>query len=184
MIPFAILTLADESDREFMTRLYLEHRLLMFSEIKKLVHDQWAAEDLIQDALIKLIDKIELLRTLDKPRLTGYVATTAKNLARNYLRAQSRAPVQYEDLEENRLRSELDVESLILSGQTVEDLKAIWPKLKPDTRELLERKYILQQNDNEIAEAFSIAPASVRMKLTRARQEAYLLMRETAGLAN
>ena len=58
MIPFAILTLADESDREFMTRLYLEHRLLMFSEIKKLVHDQWAAEDLIQDALIKLIDKI------------------------------------------------------------------------------------------------------------------------------
>lgn len=181
MIPFAILTIADESDREFMTRLYLDYRLLMFSEIRKLVDDQWAAEDLIQDAVVKLIDKLELLRTLDKPRLAGYVATTAKNLALNYLRAQSRSPVHYEDLGENLLQSELDVESLILSSQTLDDLKAIWPNLKPDTQELLERKYILQQNDSEIASAFSIAPASVRMKLTRARQEAYLLMQERAG---
>ena len=40
MIPYVILAIEDESDREYMTALYIEYHRLMYSEIKKLLSDK------------------------------------------------------------------------------------------------------------------------------------------------
>ena len=63
MVPFCILAIENEDDREFMTRLYLDYSRLMQQQITKIVQDEWAAEDLMQTTLVKLIDKVQDLRT-------------------------------------------------------------------------------------------------------------------------
>ena len=45
-------------------------------------------------------------------------------------------------------------------------------------RLILEGKYILEMNDDEIAEQFSIKPTSVREYLTRARRKVYTILKE------
>ena len=55
MIPCYILVIEDENDRAFMAELFLQYNRLMYSEIYKIVHDSWVAEDLVQTVLVKLI---------------------------------------------------------------------------------------------------------------------------------
>ena len=50
MIPIIILSIENEDDREFMSRLYLDYRKRMFAGILGYVSDRSAAEDVLHDA--------------------------------------------------------------------------------------------------------------------------------------
>ena len=90
MIPYCILVIEDDDDRAFMEQLFVDYHRLMYHEIFKLVHDQWAAEDVMQSTLVRLIDKIPELRIKDRDHLVNYIITASKNQARNYLRDSGR----------------------------------------------------------------------------------------------
>lgn len=63
MLPICILTIEDESDREFMSRVYTQYQWLMYDTIKHVVGDHWSTEDVVQTTLVKLIDKLEKLKS-------------------------------------------------------------------------------------------------------------------------
>lgn len=178
MLPYVILAIENESDREFMSRLYTDYKLLMFSSIKKIINDQDVAEDLIQDVLVKLIEKIELLRDFEPKRLTSYVVTASKNHARNYIRSLHRNDVVSVDDLSYDPPSTVVLEDLVVSKMLLERMLKGWPELPESVQELLERKYILFQSDEEIAMALGVKPGSVRMKLTRARKAALAMLEE------
>ena len=58
MIPYCILAIENDDDREFMSSLYIDYKQLMYSEIRKIIKKDCDAEDIMQDVLEKLIDKI------------------------------------------------------------------------------------------------------------------------------
>ncbi len=177
MIPIIILAIEDDDEREFMTWLYMEYRWLMFSKVKEIVHNDSTAEDLVHDAVIKLIDKANVLMSLDKRRLVPYVIETAKNTAIDYLRKTSHTEI-LPLLDELEIETgEPAIEEQILRSVDIVEVQNAWPELKNETRELLSRKYFLQQTDKEIADAFHVKPGSVRMMLTRARREALELLK-------
>ena len=62
MIPICILMMEDESDRAFMSDLFAQYQRMMVSEIRKIVKDQWTAEDLMQETLEMLIPQVKELR--------------------------------------------------------------------------------------------------------------------------
>ncbi len=180
MIPQIILAIENEDDRAFMTQLYLDYQYIMYAEIKKLVSDSWVIEDIMQDALVRLIDKIDLLQQLNTRRRINYLITTVRNQTKNYYRAKQHAAFSSLDDEESPLyrtvSSDEDLEEYVFHMDMLGKLQDIWPRLSDTSQQLLERKYILEQSDAEIAEAFEIKPSSVRMKLTRARKEAFDLL--------
>ncbi len=51
MIPYCILAIEDDSDREFMTALYYQYRKLMYSTTPKILKDQWSTDDVVQTSL-------------------------------------------------------------------------------------------------------------------------------------
>ena len=54
----------------------------------------------------------------------------------------------------------------------------VWPQLSTQDKILLESKYILGYNDNEIGKLLGCKASSVRMYLTRARRRAVELISE------
>ena len=62
------------------------------------------------------------------------------------------------------------LEEQAILGQQKQALAKIWPRLPEEDRLALEAKYILQLDDRQIARQLGIKPASVRMRLTRARR--------------
>ena len=176
MIPIIILAIEDEDDREFMTRLYLDYRWLIFSKVSNIVHDRTVAEDLVHDVIVKLIDKLQTISALDKRRLAAYIVETAKSTAIDYMRKYARVETASEEI--GTMQDPEDVEVQAIRRMDLEEMKLAWPELKDETRELLSRKYFLMQTDVEIADAFQVRPGSVRMMLTRARREVYQLIKD------
>ena len=180
MIPIIILAIENEDDRDFMTCLFSNYRWLIFAQVNQIVQNHSLSEDLVQDVIVKLIDKVELLRSFDQRRLSSYIVETSKNTAIDYMRRKK----DNLELEDNTIHNETTVSTEIefLRYHNISELRKVWPRLKPATRNVLSRKYFLLQSDEEIANAFKVKPASVRMILTRARREAYELLREKVEL--
>lgn len=176
MIPTIILTIEDENDREFMTQLYLQNERIMYAEMRKMGADSWVMDDVLQDSLIRLIDKVDVLRRLDQRKQVNYIITTVRNQLKNYYRKNQRTTIYSLDDEDSflgrTLSADEDVEEIIVRKEQISKLQIIWPQLSEATQQLLERKYILGQSNEEIAAIFQVKPESIRMKLTRARKEA------------
>ena len=181
MIPYVILAIEDESDRAFMAELYLNYHKLMYREIIQIVRDTWAADDILQTTLEKLIDKVQELRNKDRDRLVNYIITACKNTSFNYLREKGRHPEfpfeEWGDLEgyENDGNA---VDTGLMHECDLNSLAHIWPKLSARNRYLLEGRYILQKPLDEMAKELDIKPESLRMALTRAKISALRLMEE------
>ena len=75
-----------ETGSRFLEELYERHRRLMYATALKFVSDQRAAEDIVHDAVVKLLEKEDTLRTLSCCTLTSYVVYTVRNTAVSHLR--------------------------------------------------------------------------------------------------
>ncbi len=185
MIPCYILVIEDENDRAFMAELFLQYNRLMYSEIYKIVHDSWVAEDLVQTVLVKLINKIQELREKDREHLVNYIITTCKNCARSHLRKQHRhLYVQFDDGWDSE-DTEYDrqaIEYRLISSENLLALARVWPKLDSRNRWILESRYIQEKSSDEIAKELGIKPESLRMALSRARRTAYQLLEDELNI--
>lgn len=54
MIPYIILTIENDDDREFMADLYRTYHRLLYKEIYEIVQDSWNTEDLIKNYFIDI----------------------------------------------------------------------------------------------------------------------------------
>ena len=51
MIPICIQAIENDDDRDFMEWLFLEYHPLMYATIRKVIHDQWTCEDVLQESV-------------------------------------------------------------------------------------------------------------------------------------
>ena len=168
-----------DDDRQFILNLYQEFCRLMFFTAQKYCSDPLQQEEIVQESLRKLIEKVNTLRTLQPAVLTSYLVATVRNTAISYLRTQAKdkAVISLEELEEAPASQQSMDEALILQEELA-PLRAIWPQLSQEDRLLLEGKYLLEYSSAELGERLGCQSASVRMKLTRARRRALKLMKK------
>ena len=131
-----------------------------------------AVDDLVQDVWLRLCTKAELLYGLSQARQLTYIATTIRNTVISLSR-KARPECSLEIIHGIGY-NEADVLNVIFDRKlSVERFREIW-KLVPGTaRELLERKYLLEESDAEIANILGIGVGSVRIYLSRARKTAF-----------
>lgn len=172
MIPVVILAIEDESCRDFMIRLYENSVTRMYLEAVKYVSGKESAEDVVSDAVVKLVEKVDLLQQIDAYKRLPYAITTVRHMAYRHLRRENRLELtSFEALE--ALLPSADRETTdekILKEQRKARLRELLESVSTEDRLLLEEKYILFWSDEEIADALGIQPNSVRMRLTRAKR--------------
>ncbi|MCD8119671.1 MAG: sigma-70 family RNA polymerase sigma factor [Lachnospiraceae bacterium] len=169
-----------EKEREqqrFMAELFENYQNYMFYVARQFVDDAQACEDIVQDGLVKLLGRIELLQSLNKKALASYLYKTIKNLALDYLEAQQKeraAPP--EELEECTVETP---ESLLIAAEDQKAVARAWAGLSDVEAHLLERKYADGLSNKELAAEFGIRVEFVSMKVIRAKKKlAKLLQRE------
>lgn len=94
----AILFIKDESDREYIEKLYAEHRHVMYIAAYSLLHNVNDTQDAIAQAIINIIPKINDIKTLQCYELRAYIINTVKNIALATLTYRKRKEAMpYED---------------------------------------------------------------------------------------
>lgn len=174
-------TLYDE--QQFISELYENYKYIMYATVRKHIPNDMMTEDLVQEALMKLIPKVSVLRQLNKAALTAYIVYTVRNVSFNYLRSKSTEKSHvlfelYEGFEDDYATEGRDVESSVIQSDHITQFKAIIKKLPAKQQEALIRKYYLKQSDDEIACSLNCKASSVRMLLTRARRDAMAILKK------
>ena len=183
IMPAVILAIQDESDRTYMEWIFQTYHRLMYHYIMEVLHDSWQADDVMQESVVKLIHKIDVLRRLSESKRRNYIITTANNTAISYLRRESiRKGIAYDDWAKDCIgtQSEEDPEALVLRQEEMEALQLIWDDLDERSRYLLSSRYILEQSFEEMARELGVTAGSARMLLTRAKRAALALIENHA----
>ncbi len=172
-----------QDEQRFMGELYENYKHIMYATVRKHISNDIIAEDLVQEAIMKLIPKADLLQKLNKPAMTAYIVYTVRNVTFNYLRDKTTESNHilfrlFEGFEDDYATEDRTVESSVIHNDRVAEFQAIIKQLPTKQQEILIRKYYLKQSDEEIARGLNCKASSVRMMLTRARRDAMAMLKK------
>lgn len=184
MLAFISSIPADPSDQEFILQIYQEYVRLMYSTAYKYISNKADCDDLVQESVLKMVEKVSYIRTLSCCTLPAYIVSIVRNTAINHLKRQAVAQKHLIKLASQQPIECLDLDELTHLLHCKELLAAVLDLLPPDDRLLLEGKEILGFTDQELARQLRCKPSSIRMKLTRARRRALQLLIEKEGEIN
>ena len=158
----------DKLDREYMLRLYERYISYLFFAAGKFTDSQPDREDLVHDALIRLMKNVSTLRELEPNALAGYLYLTVKSV---WLDRNQRELPQSEDVLDSLAGHDIEEDNLAKW-----DTAALKERLPRKEWFLLQTKYIVGCTDAEIGGILDCSAASVRMMLTRARRHARAIL--------
>lgn len=162
-------------------RFYGAYSQFVYQQAWKYTSNPSEVEDLVQDVWLKLYLKCELLYSYSEKQQLSYIAVTARNTAISNAR-RNHHTCSMDSLTNLSWNSTELLDDLYDRQIRMETFRTAWPHVPAAARELLERKYILMESDDEIAQAMAISRNSVRMYLTRARKQAYNVLSQYAAL--
>ena len=160
----------DDLDREYMLWLYERYVSYLFFAAGKFTDSQPDREDLVHDALLRLMKNVPVLRNLEPNALAGYLYLTVKSV---WLDRSNRELPQSEDVLDALASHEMEARSLARW-----DTEVLKQKLSRREWFLLQTKYIVGCTDAEIGGILGCSGASVRMMLTRARRHAKAILED------
>ncbi len=173
IMPCVIMTMPSGSGKDYMETLYRNHRRLMYAAAWEFTHDPAAADDIVSDACIALMQRMDVIRPLEEKPLLTYIAVTVRNTARNHLKKQRRISkyVIRSDADAlNQAADQTDLEKRIVLD---EELDAVWEAIQqlPGQEQLvMQMKFDFELSDAEIARQLGLSPSSVSTYISRARR--------------
>lgn len=173
IIPSVILAITSDEDRDYMEWLYREHHRLMYKAAFEHCQDLEEIQDIVSDACVALINKIEKLRYLEKAELKLYIFTTVKNTAINHYRKRRRLDKRFFHLSEEASSQVSDGFDVVRQIELEEELRQVMQiigELPEKEQTIMLLKFSVGLPDVEIAEIVGLAPDSVRKYVGRARE--------------
>lgn len=161
-----------EDDQEFMIDLYQKNYYQMTSICNRYISNPDERQDVIQAAMLSLIKKTDMLRTLDPCALIAYVHVTVRNTAVNFLRKKAMDKKLMERLDQLQSMDISDTDDMFLNLWYQMQFQLLWSQLPEKDAFLLAGRYIWGYSDSELAEQFHCKASSIRMMITRARRKA------------
>lgn len=165
-----------------MNELYFEYERLMFFVAKQYASNLYEQEEIVQNALVQLLQKGDTLQKLEPNARASYIAVTLRNTAINYRRKLEREQQRQVSLETvPKATEELQLppaDTFLFHAENKRELLQAYKKLPEEDRYLLSGKYILHLSDEVMAQQLQCKPSSIRMKLTRARRKCLALLKK------
>lgn len=184
MLAFITSIPADPNDQEFILQIYQKYVRLMYRTVYKYISNKADCDDLVQESVLKMVEKVSYIRTLSCCTLPAYVVSIVRNTAINHLKRQAVSQKHLTRLASLQTTESPDLDDLTHLLYCKELLATILDLLPPDERLLLEGKHMLGYTDQELAQQLKCKPDSIRMKMTRARRSALQLLMERKGEIN
>ena len=140
--------------------------MFLFQKAAVYTTNPHAKEDIVQNAVLRLMRNEDTLRTLDSAALTAYLALTVRSAALNYLREERRDSLPIDG------SVQLTLEEQMLLGHRDGEIRAAIGHLSDRDRMALMGKYFLDLDNQALAELLEVTPGTLRTVLCRARGRA------------
>lgn len=182
MLPFLISSIDSPNQKAFFTDLYQRYCPIMRHQVYKLMGEMLQADDLVQEAFVRLIGKYNTLRKLDEPQLVFYIVKTVRSVTINALQASAKREmwsITWADDPVSELPNQDTPEQTLLRRERQKELSDAVGQLPQAAQDLLYFKYILELSNEVLAKQYGTSQENIRQRLCRARRE---LLRRMGGV--
>lgn len=175
-----------DGDESVIEELLRRHKSKIFTSIYLLVKDQYLAEDIFQDAFIKVINTLRSGRYNEEGKFLPWVMRIAHNLVIDYFRKEKRTPTitsaDGTDILNLIQIHEESAEERMLREQTHADLRKMIHFLPDEQKEVLIMRHYADLSFKEIAELtdVSINTALGRMRYALSNLRKMINIKENA----
>lgn len=145
-----------------MDELYAQHFEALAAFCTMLCRDAEKGRDLVQETFVRALEHEEQLAQLSDRERRAWLYRTAKNLFMDEARRNTRLLKRQQMLYEGEGYEE--------SGYTQTEVSMLLLRLPPDVRTMFRMRYFDGYSATELGEIFHLPPATVRTKLSRAKQ--------------
>jgi RNA polymerase sigma-70 factor (ECF subfamily) len=143
-------------------KLIFRHKRKVYAYIMMVVKDDQVADDIFQDAFIKVINTIRSGSYKEEGKFIQWVMRIAHNLIIDHFRRNKRIPVvnnssdEYDIFEMVRI-ADPSVEELIITEQIHQDVRALIELLPVEQKEVLMMRHYDNMSFKEIADATDVS---------------------------
>ena len=149
----------------------------MYAVAFSILHNEWQAEDAVQDAFVRLFKNIKRLKNLEAEKTRAYVLRTIQNTAIDLYRKNHISLQRTVSIEEREIADECDdMMNLVsrLAGENI--LEEMLSRLPDSYREVLMLRCVHQLSSKETAAVLEISEALVRKRQQRAINKLRMMM--------
>ena len=169
MLPI-IMIIENEQDRITISEIYTEYKNYMFAVALSHLKDKNLAEDIVSQAVIKIIEKYKIYFSEICPKTKGLIGIIVRGLCIDHLRHKQALTIEALEDYENSLGDDSNIENAVLSDEGYADLIKIMNTLPADYRDILILTYIYEMNDKDVQNILCIKKDNYRKRLYRAKQ--------------
>lgn len=168
MLAFYLSLALTDDDSEIIEKLYnAYYPVMIFVAKKSLGNMEGYAEDIVHDAMLRIIERIDSLDTSDFVKTKNLCVTIVKNLCYNHLHA---AKFSNDSIEkEENIESAVFLEEIVVSEENIRIIENAIDSLSEKYRLICSLKFVQGYKDSEIAALLSMNPSTVRSRIERAR---------------
>lgn len=150
----------------------------MFFTARKYVNTQSECEDIVQDAVERLLHNIDTIKQIDSYRIRKYIALTVRAAFLDSERKKQKScTLSFDDaILEAMIKADLIYIDNYADLYSRLDVEKIRRELPARDWIVLEGKYIMGYSQEELGHMLGVAPNSIRMILCRAKQKARLIL--------
>lgn len=157
-------------DESVLAELIKRHKTKIYTSIYLLVKDQYLAEDIFQEAFIKVINTLRSGRYNEEGKFLPWVMRISHNLVIDHFRREKRSPTitsaDGTDILNSLQILEESTEDKILKNQTHADLREMIRLLPDDQKEVLIMRHYADLSFKDIAD---LTEVSINTALGRMR---------------
>ena len=161
--------------------VFQRYRTLLFCRARSVTDSTELAEEALEDALVRVLERWEKLRTLNEAQILAYAAATVRNTALDAARLRGKRQQIEQPLPESDSISgeapQPSAEEALLLSENRELVRRVMRRLTEEERQLILHRYYLEYSYEEIGMQRGEKPDSVRVRLYRIRKKLLKLLK-------
>jgi len=174
--------IASEEEQDKLTVLYNNYLSVMLNVAQKYVGKYQAEEDVVHNAILKIIANLDKIDLSQKMHTRNFVCLVTKHCAIDWLRKRQRdACASLDDLPPLLESDERPPVEYVMNEDGYAKLVGCIHRLNDIYREVCDLKFILGYRDKEIAEILGLSENTVGVRIHRARKLLTAMLKEEMG---
>ncbi|MBQ7474704.1 MAG: sigma-70 family RNA polymerase sigma factor [Clostridia bacterium] len=178
MLFFYMSLVTAESDRIKAARIYEKYCGVMtyVAEIT-LGEKKDAASDMVHEAMIKIIEKLDTYDFSDEKKTKSLCLTIVRNKCLDFLEKKDENTLSFDDLGDDG-EGDGSAEEIVMSEETVSAVRRAVESLGDRYKDVCVLKFVNGYKDGEIAEILGVPVGTVKSRINYARKKLVQLIKE------
>lgn len=171
MISFYLSIVESEDDRDKVVFIYENfYSFMCYTAGKVLGQGKPEVEDAVHNAMLKIIERLDMIDVSDVTKAKNLCGIIAKNIAKDHLKLKENQSLSLDDTFGDLPSDDADPDEIVIRRDTYEILLRAVRNLDEKYRDVCILKYVHGYKEREVAELLNISAGTVATRIHRAKQ--------------